>query len=150
MCQALCGPQGSCFTDGCPEALRRVCGLSVHCTVPFLIKELNVWGVLSGKSETQPGPQQNWGEGQVWRSALESHMSSPKCFTSISPTGCCRGPFTHLKFLGFTFFFVKRFLFIFRGRGGEGEKERNISQLPLACLQLDTWPTTQASALARN
>ena len=52
--------------------------------------------------------------------------------------------------------FLKRFyLFIFREKGREGEREgeeceRYIDQLPLACLQMGTWPTTWACALTGN
>ena len=40
---------------------------------------------------------------------------------------------------------------IFRHRGREGERERNINVwLPLECPLLGTWPTTQACALTGN
>ena len=42
------------------------------------------------------------------------------------------------------------YLFIFRERGKEGEREGNINQLPLAHPQPGTWPTTQARALTGN
>ena len=50
------------------------------------------------------------------------------------------------------FFLKKRFyLFIFRQRGREGERERNINVwLPLMCPQLGTWPTIQVYALTGN
>ena len=42
-------------------------------------------------------------------------------------------------------------LFIFRERGKEGERERNINVLlPLARPLVGTWPATQACALTRN
>ena len=48
-------------------------------------------------------------------------------------------------------FFKRFYLFIFRERGREGERERNINVwLTLAHLLLWTWPTTQACALTRN
>ena len=43
------------------------------------------------------------------------------------------------------------YLFIFRKRGVEGEREGNISvYLPLARPLLGTWPATQACALTGN
>ena len=43
------------------------------------------------------------------------------------------------------------FYFIFRERGREGEKARNINVwLPLACPLRGTWPATQACALTGN
>ena len=49
-------------------------------------------------------------------------------------------------------FFLKRFyLFIFRERGREGDRQGNINVwLPLVHLLLGTWPTTQACALIGN
>ena len=48
-------------------------------------------------------------------------------------------------------FFKKKILFIFRERGREKERERNISVwLPLLCPLLGTWPATQACALTGN
>ena len=44
----------------------------------------------------------------------------------------------------------KKILFIFRERGREGERERNINQLPLTRPPLGIWPTTQACALTRE
>ena len=42
-------------------------------------------------------------------------------------------------------------LFIFRERGREGERERNINVwLPLMWPLLGTWPATQACALTGN
>ena len=41
--------------------------------------------------------------------------------------------------------------FIFRERGQEGERERNINVwLPLVCPPLGAWPATQACALSGN
>ena len=49
------------------------------------------------------------------------------------------------------FFFFFKILFIFRERGREGERERNINVwLPLECPLLSTWPATQACALTGN
>ena len=49
------------------------------------------------------------------------------------------------------FFFFKRILFLFRERGWEGERERNINVwLPLVHPLLGTWPTTQALCLTGN
>ena len=43
------------------------------------------------------------------------------------------------------------FIFIFRERGREGEREINISVwLPLQCPPLGTWPETQSCALTGN
>ena len=57
----------------------------------------------------------------------------------------------------FIYFYFKLFyIFIFRERGKEGEREGEkhrcgrITCLPLACPQLGTWPVTQACALAGN
>ena len=48
-------------------------------------------------------------------------------------------------------FYLKIYLFIFRERGKEGEREGNISVwLPLARYLLGTWPATQACALTGN
>ena len=48
------------------------------------------------------------------------------------------------------FLFLK-ISFIFRERGREGERERNISVwLPPMCPLLGTWPATQACALTGN
>ena len=48
-------------------------------------------------------------------------------------------------------FLKKNYLFIFGEREREGERERNIDVwLPLVCLQLGTWPATQACALPGN
>ena len=45
-------------------------------------------------------------------------------------------------------FFLRFYLFIFRERRREGERERNINVcLPLVCPTLGTWLTTQACAL---
>ena len=45
----------------------------------------------------------------------------------------------------------KKYLFIFRERGKEGERERNINVwLPLARPLLGTWPATQACDLTGN
>ena len=50
-----------------------------------------------------------------------------------------------------SFFFFKIYLFIFRQRGREGEREKNINVwLPLAHPQLGTSPATQACALTGN
>ena len=48
----------------------------------------------------------------------------------------------------FFLFFERFYLFIYsRGGGREKQKERNISVwLPLTCLLLGIWPTTQACA----
>ena len=49
------------------------------------------------------------------------------------------------------FFFLRLYLFIFRERGREAERERNIDVwLPLLHPVLGTWPTTQACALTGN
>ena len=49
------------------------------------------------------------------------------------------------------YFFQRFYLFIFRERGREGERERNISVwLPLAWPLLGIWPATQAWALTGN
>ena len=51
------------------------------------------------------------------------------------------------------FFFLKDFIYLFleRGEGKEKERARNIIVwLPLVCLLLETWPTTQACALTGN
>ena len=50
----------------------------------------------------------------------------------------------------FTFLFFLRFYFIFGEEGREKEWERNTDLLPLACLQLGTWPATKACALMGN
>ena len=48
-------------------------------------------------------------------------------------------------------FFKDFYLFIFRERGREGERERNIDLwLPPTHPQLGTWPKTQACALTGN
>ena len=47
--------------------------------------------------------------------------------------------------------FLRFYLFIFRNRGREGERERNFSVwLPLIHSPLETWPATQACALTGN
>ena len=49
--------------------------------------------------------------------------------------------------------FIKKIyiLFIFRERGREGERERNVSAwLCLNCPSPETWPTTQAGTLTGN
>ena len=49
------------------------------------------------------------------------------------------------------FFFLRFYLFIFRERGREGERERNIDVwLPLTHPLVETWPATQACALTGN
>ena len=50
------------------------------------------------------------------------------------------------------FIFLKIFyLLIFREKGREGERERNINVwLPLTCPLLGTWPATQECALTGN
>ena len=50
------------------------------------------------------------------------------------------------------FYFLKNiYLFIFKERGGEGERERNINVwVPLMCPPPRTQPTTQACALNRQ
>ena len=52
------------------------------------------------------------------------------------------------------FFILKAILFIYlfleRGEGREGERERNNSRLLLTCPQPGTWGTIEARALARN
>ena len=73
--------------------------------------------------------------------------------------------FPNIKFWGvicFVLFFVclcvfKIYLFIFRERGREGEREgekhqcvRDINWLPLRCPKLGIWPATQACALTGN
>ena len=51
----------------------------------------------------------------------------------------------------FLFFFQILFLFVFRERGGEKERQRNINVwLPLSRPLLGTWPTTQGCALTGN
>ena len=54
-----------------------------------------------------------------------------------------------VKALVLFLYFLKRFyLFIFRERGREGERERNISVwLPLMRPLLENWPATQVCAL---
>ena len=53
---------------------------------------------------------------------------------------------THLRRL--TLFFLRFYLFIFRERRREGERERNINVwYSLVCPLLGTWPATQACAL---
>ena len=48
-------------------------------------------------------------------------------------------------------FFLRFYLVIFRERGKEGERERNINVwLPFTRPLLGTWPTTQARALTGN
>ena len=48
-------------------------------------------------------------------------------------------------------FFKRSYLFNFRQRGRESERERNISVwLPLACPLLGMWPTTQTYVLTGN
>ena len=42
------------------------------------------------------------------------------------------------------------YLFIFRERGKEGEREGENVWLPLTCPSLGTWPATQARALIGN
>ena len=56
------------------------------------------------------------------------------------------------KISGYLSLFLSFFLFfIFRQRGREGERERNINVwLPLSCPLLETWPATQARALTGN
>ena len=47
--------------------------------------------------------------------------------------------------------FFKKILFSEREEGREGKRERKINVwLPLTCLLLGTWPTTQACALTRT
>ena len=45
--------------------------------------------------------------------------------------------------------FIFKILFTFSERGRQGERERETG-LPLTCLQLGTWPATQACALTGN
>ena len=53
--------------------------------------------------------------------------------------------------MSFKKFFLKKIVFIFRERGREGERKRNIHVwLPLTWLPLGTWPATQACALTGN
>ena len=54
------------------------------------------------------------------------------------------------QLIAFTDFKDFIFLFLEKGEGREKERERNINCLSLACLQLGTWPTTQACALTGN
>ena len=51
----------------------------------------------------------------------------------------------------FFLLFFKDFIYWFleRGEGREEERERNINQLPHACPQPGSWPTTQTCALTR-
>ena len=60
-------------------------------------------------------------------------------FTPIGTLVC-------LIFLCFQIFY----LFNFRERRKERERERNISQLALSCPQPGTWPATQSCALTGN
>ena len=49
------------------------------------------------------------------------------------------------------FFFWTLFIYFYRERGMEGERERNIIVwLPLMCPLLGSWPATQACALTGN
>ena len=51
----------------------------------------------------------------------------------------------------FNVFFLRFYLFIFRGKGREKERERNINVwLPVMWPPLRTWPTAQACALTGN
>ena len=65
-------------------------------------------------------------------------------------TGWCSNQLNHTG-QGSQILFLQRFYFIFRQRGREEERERNISVwLPLTLPLLGTWPTTQACALTGN
>ena len=62
---------------------------------------------------------------------------------------------SHVKYFAYLKFFFRFYLFIFRERAREvereGEKHRCVRErLPLACPQLGTWPATQACALTGN
>ena len=53
--------------------------------------------------------------------------------------------------MNFFLFFQRFYLFIFRERGREEDRGRNINVwLPLTCPLLGTWPATQACALTGN
>ena len=66
-----------------------------------------------------------------------------------------KGPY-YSKPWGHFLFYLRFYLFIFRERGGEGEREgakhpcvrdRYIYRLPLTCPQLGTWPASQEYVL---
>ena len=63
---------------------------------------------------------------------------------------CSKLCLPNIRDLGFILFFKRFYLVSERGKGRDKERERNISWLPLACPQLQTWPPTQACALTGN
>ena len=73
----------------------------------------------------------------------------------MNKTGCLVDLIPYLFFLlqecfSVSFIFLD-FVYLFLEKGREKERARSINVwLPLECLQLGTWPTTQACALTGN
>ena len=74
--------------------------------------------------------------------------------SAVLPVAPPIGPLSgSVKLTSFIIIIFKDFIYLFleRGEGGEKERERNINVwLPLTWPPLETWPATQACALAGN
>ena len=82
--------------------------------------------------------------------ALSNFQVLPSLWASCSLRVTLIPP-TWYQTLLFSFLCKGCYLFICRERKGGGKRERNINvRLPLTCLLLRTWPTTQACALTGN
>ena len=80
-----------------------------------------------------------------WLSALRDPGSKHNLIATSTPSLCLNLRF-FLSFFSFLFFL--KILFIFRERGREGERERNINMWwPLTQPLLGTWPATPACGL---
>ena len=89
----------------------------------------------------------------VEHTGLACSKSSLSVVTSVLHGKLVYQTFAFFIFVCIFFFPFLKFvyLFIFRERGKEGERKRNINVwLPLVCPLLGTWPATQACALTGN